>query len=135
MAMQRKGTDVYVKRIGAEKPLQLTQGSGFVCCAAWTSDDRYIAFERCGENAGIFLVPSLGGADRRLGKAIGCNGLSWSPAGQLLVFSDKSSPDASFRSVSHVGRRLQPHQLTFPTDKIVGDQDPVFSPDGNPCPL
>ena len=125
-----RGTDVYVKRIGSEKPLQLTQSSGFVCCAAWTSDDRYIAFERCDENAGIFLVPSLGGAERRLRRMAGCNGLSWSPTAQLLVFSEKSSPDAPFSLFFMSADDLQPHQLTFPTDKVVGDQDPVFSPDG-----
>jgi len=65
------------------------------CAVLLTSDDRYIAFERCGENAGIFLVPSLGGADRRLGKAIAATVLAGRRR-QLLVFSDKSSPDASF---------------------------------------
>jgi Tol biopolymer transport system component/DNA-binding winged helix-turn-helix (wHTH) protein len=127
----RKGTDIYVKRIGTEKPLQLTQSRGFVCCAAWTSDDRYLAFERCtGENAGIFVVPSLGGAERRLRKTAGCNGLSWSPTGPLLVFSEKNSPEAPFALFLMSADDLQPHQLTFPTDRVVGDQDPFFSPDG-----
>jgi DNA-binding winged helix-turn-helix (wHTH) protein len=39
-----KRTDVYVKRIGTDRPLQLTQSSGFVCCPAWSSDNRYVAF-------------------------------------------------------------------------------------------
>ena len=124
-------TDVYVKRIGTERPLQLTQSSGFVCCDVWSSDDRYIAFMRCsGEDQGIFLVPSLGGPERRLRNTVGCNGLGWSPAAPVLVFSEKNSPDTPFALFLMSIEDLQPHQLTFPAGNIVGDQDPVFSPDG-----
>jgi Tol biopolymer transport system component/DNA-binding winged helix-turn-helix (wHTH) protein len=124
-------TDVYVKRIGTDRPLQLTQSNGFVCCPVWSSDDRYVAFERCSsENPGIFLVPSLGGPERRLRKTGGCNGISWSPTGQLLVFSEKSSPDTPWSLFLMSLDDLQPHQLTFPTANVVGDQNPVFSPDG-----
>jgi Tol biopolymer transport system component/DNA-binding winged helix-turn-helix (wHTH) protein len=124
-------TDVYVKRIGTERPLQVTHSSGFVCCEVWSSDDRYIAFQRCsGENQGIFLVPSLGGPERRLRNTVGCNGLGWSPAAPVLVFSEKNSPDTPFALFLMSIEDLQPHQLTFPAGNIVGDQDPVFSPDG-----
>jgi Tol biopolymer transport system component len=124
-------TDVYVKRIGTDRPLQLTQSNGFVCCPVWSSDDRYVAFERCSsENPGIFLVPSLGGPETRLRHTIGCNGISWSPTGHLLVFSEKSSPDTPWSLFLMSLDDLQPHQLTFPTANIVGDQNPVFSPDG-----
>ena len=124
-------TDVYVKRIGTERPLQLTQSSGFVCCDVWSSDDRYIAFMRCsGEDQGIFLVPSLGGPERRLRNTVGCNGLGWSPAAPVLVFSEKNSPDTPFALFLMSIEDLQPHQLTFPAGNIVGDSDPVFSPDG-----
>lgn len=126
-----KRTDVYVKRIGTDRPLQLTQSNGFVCCPVWSSDDRYVAFERCSsENPGIFLLPSLGGPERRLRKTGGCNGISWSPTGQLLVFSEKSSPDTPWSLFLMSLDDLQPHQLTFPTANVVGDQNPVFSPDG-----
>jgi Tol biopolymer transport system component/DNA-binding winged helix-turn-helix (wHTH) protein len=125
-----KGTDVYLKRIGTDRPLQLTQTNGFVCCAAWTSEDRYVAFLRCsGQNQGIFLVPSLGGQERILRKMAGCRGLSASPDGPTLVYADGSPgrPSALFRMSLN---DLQPHQLTFPASSLVGDQDPVFSPDG-----
>jgi Tol biopolymer transport system component/DNA-binding winged helix-turn-helix (wHTH) protein len=124
-------TDVYVKRIGIDPPLQLTHGGGFVCCPRWTSDNRFIAFERCSsENTGIYLVPALGGQERRLRNAVGCNGLSWSPKEQLLVFSDKSSPSTPWALFRMSLDDLQPHQLTFPPDDVVGDHNPVFSPNG-----
>ncbi len=54
-------TDVYVKRIGIETPLKITHSNGFVCCPAWTSDNRYVGFERCSnEKRGIYLVSSMG---------------------------------------------------------------------------
>jgi Tol biopolymer transport system component len=124
-------TDVYVKRIGTDRPLQLTQSGGPVCCTAWTSDDRYVAFERCSvENAGIYLVPSLGGQERRIRKNMACNGLSLSPTEQHMVFSDKSSPGSPWALFLMSLDDLQARQLTFPTANIGGDHNPAFSPDG-----
>jgi Tol biopolymer transport system component/DNA-binding winged helix-turn-helix (wHTH) protein len=124
-------TNVFVKRIGSDRPLQLTHNSGFVCCPAWTSDNKYVGFERCsGENIGIFLVPSLGGPERKLRKTVGCPGLSWSPTNQVLAFAEKSAQDVPFALYLMSLNDLQPHQLTFPEANVVGDQNPVFSPDG-----
>jgi DNA-binding winged helix-turn-helix (wHTH) protein len=125
-----RGTDIYVKRVGTENPLQLTQ-SGGVCCPSWTSDNHHLAYMRCsGENQGIFLVPSLGGPSRMIRKVPGCAGVAASPTKQLLAYGDKSSPDTPFALFTLSLDDLQPHQLTFPANKVVGDQDPVFSPDG-----
>jgi Tol biopolymer transport system component/DNA-binding winged helix-turn-helix (wHTH) protein len=125
-----RGTDIYVKRIGTENPLQLTRSGGFVCCPSWTSDNRHLAYLNCsGERQGIFLVPSLGGPARMVRQGPFA-GLGASPTKQLLAYGDKSSPDSPFALFTISLDDLQPHQLTFPTGKVVGDQDPVFSPDG-----
>ena len=125
-------TDIYVKRIGIDPPLKLTRSDGLVCCAAWTSDSRYVGFERCsGENQGIYLVPSLGGPERKLGNTPGCNGISWSPNEQVLAFSGKKSPDSPWALFLMSLDDMQAHQLTFPSADLIGDQAPVFSPDGN----
>jgi hypothetical protein len=60
----------------------------------------------------------------------GCAGVAASPTKQLLVYGDRGSPDTPFALFTISLDDLQPHQLTFPADKVVGDQDPVFSPDG-----
>jgi DNA-binding winged helix-turn-helix (wHTH) protein len=121
-------TNVYVKRIGTERPLQLSESSGFVCCDVWSPDNRHIAFQRCsGENQGIFLVPSLGGPERRLRKTGGCAGLDWSPTDPVLAFGDKNSPDTPYALFLMSAEDLQPRQLTFPAGNVVGDQDPVFT--------
>lgn len=123
-------TDVYVKRLGTEKPLQLTRTNGFTCCAKWTADDRYVAFERCSsKNPGIFLVSSLGGPERKL-SSTGCNGLSLAPVGSLMVYSEKRTPSASYAVYRMALDDMEPHQLTFPSGNVVGDMDPEFSPDG-----
>jgi Tol biopolymer transport system component/DNA-binding winged helix-turn-helix (wHTH) protein len=124
-------TDIYVKRIGIDPPLKLTRSDGLVCCAAWTSDSRYVGFERCsGENQGIYLVPSLGGPERKLENTPGCNGISWSPNEQVLAFSGKKSPDGPWALFLMSLDDRQPHQVTFPATDLIGDQEPVFSPDG-----
>ena len=56
--------------------------------------------------------------------------MGWSPTGPVLVFGDKSSPDAPYALFLMFAEDLQVRQLTFPTSNVVGDQDPVFSPDG-----
>jgi Tol biopolymer transport system component len=125
-----RGTDIYVKRVGTENLLRLTQSGGFVCCPSWTSDNHHLAYMRCsGENQGIFLVPSLGGPSRMI-KKVPCAGVAASPTKQMLAYGDKSSPDSPFALFTISLDDVQPQQLTFPTDKVVGDQDPVFSPDG-----
>ncbi len=124
-------TDIYVKRIGIDPPLKLTRSDGITCCAVWTSDSRYIGFERCtGENQGIYLVPSLGGPETRIANTLGCNGISWSPNGPLLAYSGKKSPDSPWALFLMSLDDRQPHQLTFPAGDFIGDQNPVFSPDG-----
>ena len=126
-----RGTDIYVKRVGTENPLQLTQSGGFVCCPSWTSDNHHLAYMRCsGENQGIFLVPSLGGPSRMIRKVPGCAGVAASPTKQLLAYGDKSSPDTPIALFTLSLDDLQSHQLTFPPDKVIGDMAPVFSPDG-----
>lgn len=123
-------TDVYVKRIGIDPPLKLTRSDGLVCCPAWTFDSRYIGFERCSGDQGIYLVPSLGGPERKLKNTFGCNGISWSPTEQVLAFSGKKSPDSPWALFLMSVDDLEPHQLTSPPPSDIGDQDPVFSPDG-----
>ena len=122
--------DVYVKRIGIDPPLKLTKTNGLACCPSWTFDSRHIGYERCsGENQGIYLVSSLGGPERKVRNAA-CGGISWSPKEQLLVFSDKKSPDSPWALFLMSLDDLQARQLTFPQSDVIGDQNPVFSPDG-----
>ena len=60
--------DIYVKAIGpGTKPLRLTENAAREICPVWSPDGRQIAFVRLLEKgAAIFMVPSLGGQERKL---------------------------------------------------------------------
>ena len=123
--------DLYVKLIGGENPLKLVQGVGIDSVTAWSPDGRYVAFGRCGGGCGIYMVPALGGAERKLADEGGCGGvgLSWSPDGKFLTFARKLSDDPwsifLFGLETHKYKRL-----TVPPPHTIGDHIPAFSPDG-----
>jgi eukaryotic-like serine/threonine-protein kinase len=127
---------LYVQPIGAEHPLQLTQGDGDAWQPTWSPDGRHLAFLRHPDPADgtlhhIVLVPATGGSERTVGTAIaGEHGLSWSPDGRYLAVVDKPSkkdPDAiHLLSIEDGGKQ----RLTSPPPHLNGDCCARFSPDG-----
>ena len=62
-----KGFDLYVKALGSETLLRLTQHPSEWISPAWSPDGTQIAFHRmAGANTGIYVVPALGGPERKL---------------------------------------------------------------------
>ena len=127
--------DIFVQLIGAGEPLRLTTDPKPDLSPAWSPDGRYIAFARVSEgNSGIYLVPSLGGRERKLAETYSIwsqgKALDWSPDGKLLAVSARSSPQDSsslfFVSVE-TGKK---ERLTSPPIQPGGDTYPAFSPDG-----
>jgi serine/threonine protein kinase/dipeptidyl aminopeptidase/acylaminoacyl peptidase len=123
---------LYVEVIGGEKPLRLTTHPGEWIAPAWSPDGRRIAFARGGQNApGIFLVPALGGQERKLLdmpseyfsfslQAV----LSWSPDGKRLAFADGDG--ISVLDVETLERR----RLGGASPDCQRTWMPAFSPDG-----
>src|SRR6266446_5226399 len=75
--------DIYVKLVDAGTPLRLTTNPANEFAPAWSPDGRYVAFYReSGVGGAIFMVPALGGSERRLAAA-SRPGLSWSPDGKF----------------------------------------------------
>jgi len=100
------GLRIYVKLVGAGTPLRLTAGPGDDDSPAWSPDGRFVAFMRHSQNAtGYFVVPSLGGPERKIGEAyttryggLGIawgNVVAWSPDGKNLLVTDRSSTQDS----------------------------------------
>jgi DNA-binding winged helix-turn-helix (wHTH) protein len=89
--------DIYVKQIGAQgPPLRLTQDPLMDADAAWSPDDRWIAFFRYREKKQeLILIPPLGGPERRLAEIYGPPrfhaSLSWTPDGKWLAYSAADS--------------------------------------------
>ncbi len=131
--------DIYVQLVGAGTPLRLTTDPASDRNPAWSPDGRFIAFIRFSPpESGLFIIPALGGSERRIAGVNWENrwdlygaGLSWSPDGRFLAVTDTRAPQASgslwLISVGGAVRR----QLTFPPPGNVRDVAPAISPDGH----
>ena len=123
--------DIYVKLIGAGVPLRLTTNPAEDVSPAWSPDGRYVAFlRRLPTENDLFIVPALGGTERKLGKTKpGLSRLAWSPDGKFLAIVDRPSPQDqnSIFLLSAEDGELQ--RLTSPSEST-SDDFPAFSPDG-----
>ncbi len=135
--------DIYVKLLGAQSPLRLTESPEFDFCPVWSPDGSQIAFfRRQKDGIGIFLVSSLGGPQRKLGRLEGwpqgggpdlhTGGFSradWSPDSEFLALTDQSTPGESSEIVLLSIRSGEKTKLTDPPPSH-HDRNPAFSPDG-----
>jgi len=136
---QDNSSHIYVKQIGVEEPVRLTKNPGPDFYPAWSPDGGWIAFVRelSGGMNGVFLIPALGGAERKLveipGEGCLCwrgGRLSWHPTGKWLVIPGRNSPQeplALFLVSVETGEK---RMLTSPSKGLFGDLDVAVSPDG-----
>jgi len=102
---ERKRFDMYAQLVGAEMPLRLTYSkyskSGLLGPPAWSPDGREIAFSRCdGKNDGVYVVPALGGDERKLTN-VGCfhtvpGPLAWLSDGKGMLMIDRCPEGGPF---------------------------------------
>jgi Tol biopolymer transport system component/DNA-binding winged helix-turn-helix (wHTH) protein len=124
---------IYAAVVGGEKSIRLTNESGD-CCPTWSPDGRQIAFARySGNSFSIFTIPALGGTERRLYRGpdhLG-GGLSWSPDGSLIAFSEspESDPTRAWISVLSVSDSSI-RKISSPPPGWI-DRSPSYSPDGS----
>ena len=132
----RDNTDIYVKLVAGGRPLRLTTNPALDSRPAWSPDGSQIAFLRRSEgSAGIFLVPPIGGVERKLAESPhlgggGRSGLSWSPDGKFLAVSDRTSPEEPFAIFLVSVESGAKERLTSPPAQSLADLSPAFSPDG-----
>jgi Tol biopolymer transport system component/DNA-binding winged helix-turn-helix (wHTH) protein len=130
--------DLYVKSLGSERLLQLTHQPSSRITPAWSPDGRVIAFIRQGdERSGIYVVPALGGTERRIvhgGIAVGAfRQISWSPDGKQLAFSrygPKGLPQVELVTLESLTT-----QPLSPAPDCLDAAQPAFSPNGKQLAL
>jgi Tol biopolymer transport system component/DNA-binding winged helix-turn-helix (wHTH) protein len=127
-----QNTGIYAVVVGGEKSIQLTHDPGD-CCPTWSPQGDQIAFTRYSDNSiSIYTVSALGGTEHRLyrGPAGMGAGLSWSPDGSSLAFSEGISSDPTRVRVSLLSladSSVRP--ITSPPPSWL-DHEAAFSPDG-----
>ncbi|MCC6392383.1 MAG: PD40 domain-containing protein [Bryobacterales bacterium] len=130
--------DIFVKVVEAGMPLRLTSTPASEYSPAWSPDGKYIAFLRqTTETAGFFLIPALGGLERKVSDAspqrVGADApfVSWSPDGKQLCLVDRDSvrePLGLYLLDIESNRR---RKVSSPPQNYLGDSTPVFAPEGN----
>jgi Tol biopolymer transport system component len=129
-----KSSGIYAVVVGSQSLLRLTH-DGHDVCPVWSPDGRFLAFLRnSDETFSIYVVPALGGAERRLYSGtripwVGPEGISFSPDGTVIAFADWS---AEARTSSIKALSLNDSSVRTLTQPPPGYHDaaPAFSPDG-----
>jgi Tol biopolymer transport system component/DNA-binding winged helix-turn-helix (wHTH) protein len=130
---------IYVKLLGEERPLRLTQDSAEDSFPAWSPDGKQIAFmrRRTDSESEIMLIPSIGGAERilhriQVGYFVAGAGrmMAWTPDGKWLCFTSELGPSSQHALflLSLDSGSVRPF-FTRPASSG-GDSSPAFSPDG-----
>jgi Tol biopolymer transport system component/DNA-binding winged helix-turn-helix (wHTH) protein len=141
-AQRAKGFDLYVKALGSETLLRLTQHPSESLSPTWSADGTQIAFHRiAGADTGIYVVPALGGPERKLRPTrmpstsfsfIGRNYftfISWSPDGKWIAFADSPQKEEPARIYLLSTETLEARQIPI-SPICVGEGMPAFSHNG-----
>jgi Tol biopolymer transport system component/serine/threonine protein kinase len=135
---QGGNSDIYVKQIGTDDLQRLTSDPASDIEPRWSPNGLYIAFlRRTTEGYGLYVIPSIGGTERKLTNIsltpplrFDVAQVSWSPDSSWLAVSDRSSPQEPF-SIYVVARDSgERRRLTSPPPGSNGDLSPAVSPDG-----
>lgn len=122
--------DIYIKLVGAGDPVRLTNTPDEEINPVFTPDGTAIAFVRVRpDHNEIVMIPSLGGAERKIYETASYASISFSPDGQKLAAADLNSADsgAGIFLIDLPSNEIK--RVTTPEAPVV-DHTPRFSPDG-----
>ena len=127
--------EIYVRLVEGGAPLRLTNGRSDNHAPAWSPDGQRLAFVR---DSAIFLIPALGGVERKLAQLqagslfsnlAAATALSWSPDGRFLAFNMAVDGAPSIRIASTESGEI--HQASSPPNGYYMEFSPAWSPDGH----
>jgi Tol biopolymer transport system component/DNA-binding winged helix-turn-helix (wHTH) protein len=128
--------NIYVQRIGGDRPLQITNTQGgMIAWVDWSPDGRLLVFGRCGDDnhGSIYTIPALGGPEHRI-TDVACKwggaGAVWTPDGQSLLFPDACVDGGSLGIVAFAFSTGKKRCLAAPESNSVNFYSPMGSPDG-----
>jgi Tol biopolymer transport system component/DNA-binding winged helix-turn-helix (wHTH) protein len=134
-----KGFDLYVKALGSETLLRLTQHPSESISPTWSPDGTQIAFQRmAGADSGIYIVPALGGPERKLRStrvpgsnftSLNFSLISWSSDGKWIAFADEAPEDEHERIYLLSTETLEARQIPV-NPMCIGEGLPAFSHNG-----
>ena len=122
--------NIYVKLVGAGEPVRLTTSVTDDINPVFSPDGKSIAFIRLFPTHNeIILIPSLGGAERKIYEKASYASLSFSPDGKTIAHTelDLSTNETGIFTINlQTGEKAR---VTTPSAAAV-DHTPRFSPDG-----
>ncbi len=137
-------SQLYVRPVGADTPMRITEGSGIRLDPAWSPDGSRIAYRHLDNGScSIMLVSPTGGPLRKVTACGfgfgGDSALSWSPDGRWLAYVPPTSVDSFYDAAIIDIETGKPVPLSSPP-KIAGPKTygtvlPTFSPDGQELAL
>jgi len=119
--------DIYVKLVDRSDAVRLTSHPARDSSPAWSPDGRHIAFVREGA---IFLIPPLGGAERKVADAQ-AHDIAWTRDGKsLAVSSGKFNRRRLILLSVDSGDVKELTTAALGEEPVLGDEAPAVSPDG-----
>lgn len=85
--------DVWIQQLSGGDPVQVTHGPGQNWQPDWSPDGKYVAYRSEGSNSGLFVIPALGGTERKL-SSFGVYP-RWSPDSSQILFQTISDNPAN----------------------------------------
>jgi len=108
--------DIWVQQVGGGNQLQITHSPAHDWQPDWSPDGSNIVFRSEREGGGLFVVPVLGGLERKV-SSFGYYP-RWSPDGSKILFSDSSIPTPPAKVASKLYLATldgnEPHEVRLP---------------------
>ena len=133
-ASNKKGADIYIKKIGSENLLRLTHNPSHYGPPAWSPDGKQIAFQLLSKDgSGIYVIPAQGGPEKELrsthASLDNSMRIDWSPDGKSIAFADSPVSGGHKKLQLLSLETLQSKQIEQ-TGECLEEALPVFSHDG-----